>query len=610
MDAALQPQVKCMNAALPQLRRSNYGAPQLAAWRQCQRTRLHCFSPAGLHPLPRALITSTRPRRMVAAASAADSRPGSRAAATAEHGMASDAGVSPAAEMPSPSGDTSSSSSFATSSYSTTNGIMDNSSIVSMDWNDWMYSSSSSSSDGEGLSGNDGAGSMDGGGPAAGGPDNGFAGAGPAAGGAMPTSGAVAAAAAGGGVSTTIRIAFYAVAASFDRRQLEARLKTAYGNQAVRKYPDVIHCQLSRGRELQPGTDVFFFDYGVVACWGMSPDAERELVQNLAVQCAVQPLPDRNQERDVFRCTFATNPLDVNLDRGQAGADASAGGGGGGAPAAPVAPAPAAPTPAAPAAADTLGSLLDVEYGSGGSIGSTSGTTSNRRYTRRAERSGGAVVAVTAAAAAPLPTPAAPAPPVPPQPPAAVGPFSFLSFPPKISDDTVLLHVRHCGDTATLLAVSYALAQSTKLSAFEHAVEAIVRETRGLPEALAEHGEVHLSVKEIGKLIGKVFVLKRSVNLLGSVADTPEVFWYAPDQLQSLYTRITEYVELPERVEQLNGRFAVLQEMLELLRAQEENRHGNRLEWTVIWLIVVEVVLGLFELLELFGVIGPKNTGV
>ncbi len=50
---------------------------------------------------------------------------------------------------------------------------------------------------------------------------------------------------------------------------------------------------------------------------------------------------------------------------------------------------------------------------------------------------------------------------------------------------------------------------------------------------------------------------------------------------------------------------AHLQELLELLRAQEENRHGVRLELIIIWLIVVEVVLGFFELLELFGVIGP-----
>lgn len=56
------------------------------------------------------------------------------------------------------------------------------------------------------------------------------------------------------------------------------------------------------------------------------------------------------------------------------------------------------------------------------------------------------------------------------------------------------------------------------------------------------------------------------------------------------------------------GVWSGAQEMLELLRAQEENRHGTRLELVVIWLIVVEVVLGVFELLDLFGVIGPPHS--
>ncbi|EFJ48325.1 hypothetical protein VOLCADRAFT_91114 [Volvox carteri f. nagariensis] len=473
-------------------------------------------------------------------------------------------------------------------------GILDNNSIASMDWNDWMMSessaSSSSSDGGEGATtllggGNDGDGSGSGdGGPAA---------AATAAAEALATSSPTSPH--GGldtGVAITIRIAFYAVAAAFDRRQLETRLRAVYGSQAVRKYPDVIHCQLGRGREDQPGTDVFFFDYGVVACWGLSPEVERDLVQNVAVQCAVQPLSERDQERDVFRCTFATNPsngvhqqTEVKHGKGGGTAVTAAAAAADAAAAtqlaeelkaAAAAASPASSSAAAtPAGTDALGSVLDVDFGSS----TTNVTTSNRRYTRRAERSGGATAAVGGAIAVVPPQPS-----VEPQtqvaPAAVLGPYSVLSFPPKIADDTVLLHVRHCGDIATLLAVSYALAQSTKLSAFEKAVEAMVKETQGLPEALAEHGEVHLSGKEIGRLIGKVFVLKRSVNLLGSVAETPEFFWYAPDQLQ---------------------------EMLELLRAQEENRHGNRLELVVIWLIVVEVVLGFFELLELFGVIGPKH---
>ncbi|GIL90859.1 hypothetical protein Vretifemale_18578 [Volvox reticuliferus] len=483
-------------------------------------------------------------------------------------------------------------------------GVMDNSTIASMDWNDWMISSTSSSSSdgGEGTlaltpSGSNGGSTTE---PEAGG----VAGGGDGLAGGAARAAAVASpqlSSVGSTTTATIRIAFYAVASSFDRRQLETKLRAAYGSHAVRKYPDVIHCQMSRGREAMPGSDVFFFDYGVVACWGLLPDAERDLVRNIAVQCAVQPLAERDQERDVFRCSFATNPDDVNvsanIESGAATARPANTSDTGVATTTAAATAAAAKlaAPVQPgASSDSMGSMLDVEYGPGGSLGSTSGATSTRRFTRRAERSSG--MAAAAAVSQPyISTEAS----------AVAGPHSVLSFPPKIVDDTVLLHVRHCGDIPTLLAVSYALAQSTKLSAFEKAVDTIVTETQGLPEALAEHGEVHISGKEIGKLIGRVFVLKRSVNLLGSVGQTPEFFWYAPDQLQSLYTRITEYVELSERVEQLNSRFAVLQEILELLRAQEEDRHGTRLELVVIWLIVVEVVLGVFELLELFGVIGP-----
>ena len=43
-----------------------------------------------------------------------------------------------------------------------------------------------------------------------------------------------------------------------------------------------------------------------------------------------------------------------------------------------------------------------------------------------------------------------------------------------------------------------------------------------------------------------------------------------------------------------------------MLRDQQNNAHAARLEWVVIWLIVVEVVVGCFELLGLFGLVGKE----
>lgn len=39
----------------------------------------------------------------------------------------------------------------------------------------------------------------------------------------------------------------------------------------------------------------------------------------------------------------------------------------------------------------------------------------------------------------------------------------------------------------------------------------------------------------------------------------------------------------------------------------QNNHHNSRLEWIVIWLIVVEVVVGMFELLGLFGLVGNEK---
>jgi uncharacterized Rmd1/YagE family protein len=74
-----------------------------------------------------------------------------------------------------------------------------------------------------------------------------------------------------------------------------------------------------------------------------------------------------------------------------------------------------------------------------------------------------------------------------------------------------------------------------------------------------------------------------------------------------LTERVVEYLELPARVELLNSRFTVLQEMLDMLRDHQNNYHNTRLEWIVIWLIVVEVIVGLFELLGLFGIVGNEH---
>jgi uncharacterized Rmd1/YagE family protein len=63
-----------------------------------------------------------------------------------------------------------------------------------------------------------------------------------------------------------------------------------------------------------------------------------------------------------------------------------------------------------------------------------------------------------------------------------------------------------------------------------------------------------------------------------------------------LYDAAREYLELPQRLEVLNSRVDVLQDMLKLLKESVTSRHSERLEQIVIALIAVEIILGLMTI--------------
>ena len=61
------------------------------------------------------------------------------------------------------------------------------------------------------------------------------------------------------------------------------------------------------------------------------------------------------------------------------------------------------------------------------------------------------------------------------------------------------------------------------------------------------------------------------------------------------YEYIRSYLEVDDRVELLNSRLSVIRELLDVLNAQVAHNNSERLEWIVIWLISVEIILGIFS---------------
>jgi uncharacterized Rmd1/YagE family protein len=149
-------------------------------------------------------------------------------------------------------------------------------------------------------------------------------------------------------------------------------------------------------------------------------------------------------------------------------------------------------------------------------------------------------------------------------------------------------------DSKVKLAISYGLAQSIKLGAFEEAIKDTIKKNRHLPEEIASHGIVSLSRRSIIKRIGEIFIVRSSINISIEYLDVPEFFWRNPN-LEPFYIMAKKFLDISSRVMALNQKLDVLQELLDILNGQVQHRHSSLLESIIIILIVVEIIMSLFQ---------------
>ena len=100
-----------------------------------------------------------------------------------------------------------------------------------------------------------------------------------------------------------------------------------------------------------------------------------------------------------------------------------------------------------------------------------------------------------------------------------------------------------------------------------------------------------------------------NIHLVGSIVDSPEIFWRQPD-LEPLYSAARSYLEIPQRIDLLNTRVEVLQDMLQLLKDQVTSSHSEYLEIVVILLIMLEKnILISHNLLQQMDIFHKKSYG-
>jgi len=169
---------------------------------------------------------------------------------------------------------------------------------------------------------------------------------------------------------------------------------------------------------------------------------------------------------------------------------------------------------------------------------------------------------------------------------------------PSIQNDIITISQRSSG-IKTKLALSAALAQSTKLLLYEKEVQHIAEATRYIPEDLARSGGCHMSVKDLNRLTGYIFMKTQSLNLVDPLMSIPEWLETESDRLVETYKKVCVYLDIDNRVKILDSRLTCFKDLLALLRDQHHDTEGTKLYMLVIVLLVFCVLLSLVKGVEI-----------
>ncbi|MGA9602240.1 MAG: RMD1 family protein [Methylocystis sp.] len=148
---------------------------------------------------------------------------------------------------------------------------------------------------------------------------------------------------------------------------------------------------------------------------------------------------------------------------------------------------------------------------------------------------------------------------------------------------------------AVLLVVADALAKSVALARDERRVNAVFDTIEPIAATLADIGRPPWRRREMLKLVGQTLLVQHRVSGRVAVDDKPDVLWDRPD-LERLYARLEDEYELAERARTLKAKLDVIGETARAFTEIIDADRSTRLEWTIVVLILAEIVLSLIQL--------------
>lgn len=160
----------------------------------------------------------------------------------------------------------------------------------------------------------------------------------------------------------------------------------------------------------------------------------------------------------------------------------------------------------------------------------------------------------------------------------------------KLANNVIILKEGLGVESLETYAFSNGMALSVKLAMWEATLESFIDSIEWMTESMKSGKKIQMSRRQVFQKRGELFALRHAINLSSDLLDTPDFYW-SRDELETLYKRTCNCLNIAKRTKVMNERLNYCSELIDLLGNHMNDKHHTRLELMIIALIMIEVIL-------------------
>ena len=143
--------------------------------------------------------------------------------------------------------------------------------------------------------------------------------------------------------------------------------------------------------------------------------------------------------------------------------------------------------------------------------------------------------------------------------------------------------------------VGTVLAKSVALERLEIDIDKLLDEIEDIVIYL-QRGYLTVSDKKLAKMSARILGFRLSTISYIMLLDKPEITWMN-EEADILFDKLSPLFELTDRCENIRLKSEMLMDITKVFTELSHAKRGNRLEWGIIVLIMIEIVLGVISIM-------------